>query len=244
MIIAHLSDLHIDSSKEVIYGINPLKNLQRAVSVLQEIKNISIGVITGDISNDGRIDSYIKADELLSLLPFPVIITNGNHDEAEALLHTEFNKIKYEPFYTFNNTDFITVNTVVKAEDGKNRSTGVITRHELSLLKGRINKSSNNKVILMHHPATITESWLDKRILCNRNDFFNTIASSQNILAVLSGHNHYPTNKWIRNTLFSTAPSVSTTFDKDLKPFEEAFKPGFNIISIDKGVCSVETIYL
>lgn len=244
MIIAHLSDLHIDSSKEVIYGINPLKNLQRAVSVLQEIKNISIGVITGDISNDGSIDSYIKADEVLSLLPFPVIITNGNHDEAETLLHTEFYKIKYEPFYTFKNTDFITVNTVVKAEDGKNRSTGIITPHELSLLKDRIIKSRNKIIILMHHPATTTGSWLDKRILCNRNDFYNTIALSQNIIAVLSGHNHYPTNERIGNILLSTAPSVSTTFDKDLKPFEEAFKPGFNIINTDNGVCSVETIFL
>ena len=239
-----MSDLHIDSSNEEIYGINPLQNLQRSVSALKEIKDITIGVITGDISNDGRIESYMKADEVLSQLPFPILITNGNHDDAEALLNTDFHKMRYEPFYTFNNTDFITVNTVVKAEDGRNRSSGIITRHELSLLKDRIIKSRNKIIILMHHPATPTESWLDKRILSNREDFYKTIALSQNIIAVLSGHNHYSTTVCIRSILFCTAPSVSTTFDKDLKPFEEAFKPGFNIINTDNGICTVETIYL
>lgn len=244
MIIAHLSDLHIDSSNEVIYGINPLQNLQRAVSALKEIKDISIGIITGDISNDGMVDSYIKADEVLSQLPFPVIIINGNHDETGALFSTNYKKMRYAGFVTIDDIDFISVNTVLKAEDGTNRSTGGITQSELSRLKKLVNTGDNKKILFMHHPVILTDSWLDRRILSNRVDFINFVSTSDQIIAVLSGHNHFATNMRIRNTLYSTAPSVSTSYDKNLKPFEEAFQPGFNLISIDKGVCSVETIYL
>ena len=61
MRIAHLSDLHIDSQADVIYGVNPIDNLERAVSMLEKIQDIDAGIITGDISNDGEDDSLMKA---------------------------------------------------------------------------------------------------------------------------------------------------------------------------------------
>lgn len=60
MRIAHLSDLHIDSQADVIYGVNPIDNLERAVSMLEKIQDIDAGIITGDISNDGEYDSLMN----------------------------------------------------------------------------------------------------------------------------------------------------------------------------------------
>lgn len=85
MRIAHLSDLHIDSQADVIYGVNPIDNLERAVSMLEKIQDIDAGIITGDNSNDGEDDSLMKADKILSSLNFPIYILAGNHDNVERM---------------------------------------------------------------------------------------------------------------------------------------------------------------
>ncbi len=244
MRIAHLSDLHLDSSKDEIYGVKPYENLLKAVSLLESYRDIELAVITGDISNDGCQSSYILADKAFARLNFPVYILNGNHDNAQELFQTTFTKFKYEPVFCRGEIDFITVNTVVTAKDGTNRSRGVLLESELKRIKSLIADGGRKKIILMHHPATETGSWLDRRILENRQLFIKYVSSSDEVLAVLSGHNHYATNERIGKCLYSIAPSVSTSFDKDLEPFEEAFKPGFNILTIEGDCCNVETVRL
>ena len=87
MKIAHLSDLHICSAPDaIIYGVNPYEHLRRAVSVLKERHDIDLGIITGDISNNGSKRSYEIADEVLSGVDFPIFVLNGNHDDAKVLL--------------------------------------------------------------------------------------------------------------------------------------------------------------
>ena len=241
MIIAHLSDLHIDSHKDIIYGVNPMNNLKQVISIMQQYDGIELGIVTGDITNDGLIESFKIADEALSVLPFPIYFILGNHDDS-FITNSKFKKLIFEPTFSFNSIDFISLNTVAKAEDGTNRSSGMITTDEMKRLNCFITESGNDKIIFMHHPATITNSWLDRRILMNRQIFMNTIAPSDNILAVLSGHNHFASDERIGDTLFSTAPSVSTSFDKDKGPFEEVYQPGFNILTIINHKCSVQTI--
>ena len=85
MRIAHLSDLHIDSKADVIYGVSPKENLSRAVSLLKKIPDIDVGIVTGDITNDGEYESLVKADELLSPLGFPIYVLAGNHDNVEIV---------------------------------------------------------------------------------------------------------------------------------------------------------------
>ena len=244
MKIAHLSDLHIDSSKDEIYGVKPYDNLLRVVSILESHTDIDLAVITGDISNDGCKSSYLLADKAFSKLSFPVYIINGNHDNAKELFETKFKKFRSAPVFSFGDIDFITINTVALAEDGTNRSRGILPMMELGRIRNIITNGDRKNIILMHHPATETGSWLDRRILENRDIFIKTITSSDKVIAVLSGHNHYATTDHVGDCLFCTAPSVSTSFDKELAPFEEAHTPGFNILTVNDNVCNVITVRL
>lgn len=244
MRIAHLSDLHIDSSKDEIYGVNPYGNLLKAILLLESYKGIDLAVITGDISNDGCQTSLLRADRAFARLRFPVFIINGNHDNAQELFESNFLKLRYEPQFNQGEIDFISVNTVAIADDGTNRSRGLLPEWELDRIKRFVAEGERKKIILMHHPAIETGSWLDRRILENRQLFINTLSTSDKVIAVLSGHNHYATNERIGNCLYCTAPSVSTSFNKDLAPFEEAFQPGFNILTIEGKRCDAETILL
>lgn len=245
MRLLHLSDLHLCSSPNaIIYGVNPYENLLKAIEKTQAIKdNIDFCVITGDISNDGSQESYEFADEVLSAFPFPVYVMRGNHD-SPLLITRHYPKMKYSPRFSVKGIDFIVLDTVAIAEDGTNRSRGVISKQELLRFKEWIEEGDNRKIVLMHHPSFLTDSWLDRRILQNREEFNDYVHSSDRIIAVLSGHNHFAMNTMIGGCLYSVAPSVSTSFDKDLPPFEEAYKPGFNLLSISDGGCRVDTLYL
>lgn len=242
MRILHLSDLHLCSSPDaIIYGVNPYENLMRAIRKIQNISGIDLCVITGDISNDGSQESYELADIALSTLPFPVYVMKGNHDSSLLLMH-HYEKMDYAPRFTFSGIDFIALDTIAIAEDGTNRSRGVISEQELHRFREWIEEGENKKIVLMHHPSILTDSWLDCRILQNREEFNDFVHASDRILAVLSGHNHFATEAIIGGCLFSVAPSVSTSFDKDLSPFEEAYTPGFNLVSIRQNI-SIETYY-
>ena len=244
MRVVHLSDLHLRSRRDaVVYGVTPYKNLCHAVSLLESRTDIDLGVITGDISDDGSTASYYLADEALLHLKFPIFVLNGNHDNLSTLIKGRFTKMRYETELTFDGVDYIFINTVGVAEDGTNRSRGVISEKEYSRLERFLNGGINPVVILTHHPVTLTGSWLDRRIMENRERFIECVTSSKHAVAVLSGHNHYASNSVIGSCLFSIAPSVSTSFDKDLPPFREAYRPGFNIVTIENGI-TVETVDL
>ncbi len=244
MRLLHLSDLHLCSSPDaIIYGVNPYENLRKSLERIQTIKGtIDFCVITGDISNDGSRESYELADKSLSLLPFPVYVTNGNHDDYHNLIKLKHGKLLYRPHITRQGIDFLFLNSVAISEDGRNRSKGLLGDEELERV-WRVKDQSNPTIILMHHPVLTTDSWMDRRILINREDFVSIVATIPQIVAVLSGHNHHSFKKKHGSCLFSTSPSVSTSYSDQLLPYEEAFSSGFDLLSIEIDI-TYKTIYL
>lgn len=243
MRILHLSGLHLCSSPDaIIYGVNPHENLMRVIRKIQNISGIDLCVITGDISNDGSEESYELADKALSILPFPVYVTNGNHDDYHNLIELRHRKLLSHPKISLQGIDFIFLNSVALAEDGSNRSKGLLCDNELERVK-RIKEQKNPAIILMHHPVLTSDSWMDRRILINRDEFLSVVASIPQIIAVLSGHSHRSFKRDIGPCLFSTSPSVSTSYSDYLRPYEEAYSPGFDLLSISQGI-TYNTLYL
>lgn len=245
MRIAHLSDLHIDSKADVIYGVSPKENLSRAVSLLKKIPDIDVGIVTGDITNDGEYESLVKADELLSPLGFPIYVLAGNHDNVEIVkrLADPIRKMQAKGSFNIGSCHFLMLNSVWKDETKGNKSRGLLSFDELDRIRSFA--GCHEPVILaMHHPVIETGSWLDKRLLSNREQLLGIIKNYPNIKLVLCGHNHYPEQIQIGQCLFCTAPSVSTSYSPYRKPFEEGYTPGFNIIDFYSDLISVKTHYL
>ena len=241
MRLLHLSDLHLCSNSEtVIYGVNPYENLQRAIRKIQSIeKPIDLCVVTGDISNDGSKESYELADMLLSSLPFPIFVTNGNHDNYHNLVDVQHHKICFQHELTFQGIEFVFLNSVAIAEDGSNRSKGMLSTSEIDRLT-RLSFLDKPAIIIMHHPVLSSGSWMGRRILINRELFLSIVNTTPQIIAVLSGHNHCSSKNYVNHCFYSTSPSVSTTYSKNLSPYEEAFTPGFDLLCINGSTISVE----
>ena len=131
MRFAHISDLHIDSSKPIIYGVNPCLNLEKAISALSEVSDIEAVIISGDISNDGTEASYLLVDSMLSTLAVPVYCVLGNHDNkhvVETLLSKQrLTTMRFVSEVTIAEYRFLFLNSVKEDSPGENMSRGLIS---------------------------------------------------------------------------------------------------------------------
>lgn len=82
MLIAQISDIHLVPKGELAYEAADTANALG--KVVNHIKGLSptpdVLIVTGDIADGGRLDSYHLARELLAPLEMPVFMVPGNHD--------------------------------------------------------------------------------------------------------------------------------------------------------------------
>lgn len=237
MKFAHISDLHIDSCKQVIYGVNPCKNLEKALTILAGFEDLDAVILSGDISNDGKEASYLQADAMLSGLSVPVYCVLGNHDNrlvVERLLEEhKLNSLRFVKDVVLAGYKILFLNSVKEESPGENMSRGFVSRDDLERIDREASLFPGNIILVMHHPAIEVGGWMDARILMNREEFKSMVSRHSNIVAVLAGHNHCPSELTVDGCLYSIAPSVSTTFDTLGARFQEVYRPAFDVYNVD-----------
>ncbi|MBD2806142.1 metallophosphoesterase [Xenorhabdus sp. ZM] len=110
MQVIHPTDIHLTQSREQkILGINPYDNFDL---VCEEIgKNPSLTqskliIVSGDIANDGDVESYRYFLHKMELLKIPCIVILGNHDQKNNFdlslkkQQTQYRRIYAPPRYT------------------------------------------------------------------------------------------------------------------------------------------------
>lgn len=87
MKLIHMSDIHLTTPGNTIGGRDPNANFERALAhVLQDHSDAELLVITGDLSDWGDREDYIRLKTRLSALPMPTRVCIGNHDDRATFL--------------------------------------------------------------------------------------------------------------------------------------------------------------
>lgn len=85
MIIAQLSDLHINPKGDLAYGrADTLFNLKQTLSAVKG-HNPDLVIITGDISDRGEEGAYRLCKTLLDETDLPYVPLPGNHDHRPTM---------------------------------------------------------------------------------------------------------------------------------------------------------------
>lgn len=85
----------------------------------------------------------------------------------------------------------------------------------------------------MHHPSYSMNSWLDEKILINKEKF-NKFVSFKNVKLVLFGHVHHFHVYRYTNPFVASASSIGFAFKKDLPKFQiDKGGEGFSILEIN-----------
>src|SRR5689334_4091044 len=86
-ILVQLSDTHIRLPGQLAYRrVDTSAYLARAVAAVKRLPQAADAVVvTGDLTDFGRLDEYAQLRALLAPLPCPVYLMPGNHDDGAAL---------------------------------------------------------------------------------------------------------------------------------------------------------------
>ena len=87
MKLIHMSDIHLTTPGKTIGGRDPNANFERALAhVLADHADAELLVITGDLSDWGDQDDYVRLKARLDAFPIPTRLCVGNHDDPARFL--------------------------------------------------------------------------------------------------------------------------------------------------------------
>ena len=223
MIIAQISDLHVQPPGAKAYGIVDTNQfLKAAVEQLNRLKTQpDIVVATGDLVDERTEAEYRMLRAILAPLKAPIYFVMGNHDDRVAFRKV-FPNLPYMPdegFVQYVLEDYplriITLDTLVDGE-----SYGNIDAERLTWLEAQLAANPHKPtIIFMHHPPFATGLPGMDTLQCRGNEALATLISQYPCVKRVScGHLHRSIQTMWAGTLGSVAPSVAHQVALKLTP--------------------------
>jgi 3',5'-cyclic AMP phosphodiesterase CpdA len=222
MIIAQLTDLHVRADGLCCHGIaDSMSNLTIAVSHINSLEpRPDVALISGDLSDDGYMESYRKVKECLDGLHMPYFVIPGNHDDGTNLKQA-FADHPYLPdagdslHYVIEDFPLrlIGLDTTVPKEVG-----GRMCALRRQWLSERLQERKEQPTLLfMHHPPLMTGiSGLDQYPLAGMDELEALISDHLQVELIICGHVHRAITRKFGGTIVLTSPSTSYQFTCDL----------------------------
>ena len=228
MKILHISDTHIGGPSDFCHDALD-KSLKEA-----EKEKYDLIIHSGDITQGGKREEFIKAKEILSGFDIPYIVLAGNHDARSGGL-TLFEEYigPLNGVRELGEAVIIYVNSAVEDKDQ-----GRVGMVKFNMMRKAMNDYSEKLIKILaihHHVIPIPMAGRERNVLYNAGDMLDLILK-EDVDLVLSGHRHYPNIYQIESTVFINAGTTSATKTRcgDVN--------SYNIINIDENTRKVKTI--
>ena len=232
--LIQLSDLHlVPPGKLTSKVLDTNAILEETISEILSKKDyfgqIDGLVVTGDISDDGSMESYLSAYEKLSKLNVPILVIPGNHDLRDPMRkvfheNVQFSKnsSQFDWVFKFDETLIIGLDTLVEGENF-----GFLEEKSLDFLSHQLsNNSGSDLVLLIHHPPIKTGIYfMDQIGLTNTSDLSECLKATDRPIKILCGHVHGVYHGLLGIHPVVSAPSICSAFEFNRKEFAPV---GFN----------------
>jgi Icc protein len=232
LLIAQLTDIHLfaNASKELL-GLPTAESFD---AVLEQLKKLSpqpdLLLLTGDLSQDGKPESYHRLQDLLKPLGIPTYWLPGNHDTPEfmeQILHQA--PISPEKSFQVGEWHFILLNSAVEGH-----VSGTLSPETLTWLDFQLQQTKQPTLIGLHHPPFLVNSdWLDSSTLQNSEELFAVIDRHSHVRMVTFGHIHQEFDLMRGSVRYLGCPSTSIQFLPESEKFAlHIIEPGFRLINL------------
>lgn len=220
--IVQVSDCHLFSSIEgKLLGLNTEQSLQLVLDLVRkEQQDADLILATGDISQDGSLDSYLRFQEHIATFNKPVYWLPGNHDELLKMKAVIPEPDRLSPCVIEQGRwRIFMLNTSVEG-----KVPGLLAQDQLDFLARHLDgvKDYHVMLVLHHHPISLKTRWLDAVGLKNPEDLFAITDRYTHIRAIVWGHVHQAYEGERNQVRLFSAPSTCVQF-----------KPGSSEFAVD-----------
>jgi 3',5'-cyclic-AMP phosphodiesterase len=236
VLIAQMTDIHIgfapDERPEELNRVRFRATLQR---ILDSPNRPDMMVLSGDITDNGDLDSFEKTAALLAECPFPVWPMVGNHDTREGLVAAFPQVVLADGFLHYAiEQDGLRILLLDTLENG--RHGGGFCEARAEWLSAQLAAAPDTPtLIFMHHPPVVSGiSWMDPlpgEAWIQR--FGATVEGHTQLLAIHCGHLHRPLATTFRGIPLCVTPSVAPLVAMDLRPIDADRPDGRDLITTE-----------
>lgn len=243
-----ITDCHLFATDEgKLLGMDTQASLEAVMDKIHsEQDNYDFYLCTGDLSQDGSIESYQYLKDLLDKDGKEQFWIPGNHDYRPNMLEVVSENKEMLPVFKKGNWQFILMDSQVPGSVFGNFSQGQLDMLESAL---EADSSTHTLITMHHHPKPMGCKWLDTQQIRNSQALLDIIAKYDNVRVVLWGHVHQDSDNMVEGVRFISTPSTCVQFTPESSDFDvDKEGPGYRWIelnddgTIETGVSRVEHI--
>ncbi|VVO41274.1 3',5'-cyclic-AMP phosphodiesterase [Pseudomonas fluorescens] len=226
-LLVQLSDSHLFAEGDgTLLGMNTRDSLQRVIELARaQQPRIDLVLATGDLSQDGTLESYQQFRDMTAPIGAPTRWIPGNHDEPQIMAHAAVHSDFLEPVVDIGHWRVTLLDSAVPGS-----VPGYLQDSQLQLLAQALSEAPNlhHLVCFHHHPVSIGCAWMEPIGLRNPDALFAVLDRFPHVRAVLWGHVHQEIDRERDGVRLLASPSTCIQFapgSEDFKVSEQA--PGY-----------------
>ncbi|MBV4480254.1 3',5'-cyclic-AMP phosphodiesterase [Pseudomonas khavaziana] len=227
VLLVQLSDSHLFAEEgTALLGMNTRASLQRVIELVREQQpRIDLVLATGDLSQDGTLESYQQFRDMTRAIGAPARWIPGNHDEPQIMAQAAVHSDLLEPVVDIGNWRITLLDSAVPGS-----VPGYLQDQQLQLLAQALSEAPNRHhlVCLHHHPVSIGCAWMEPIGLRNPEALFAVLDRFPQARALLWGHVHQEIDRECNGLRLLASPSTCIQFapgSEDFQVSEQA--PGY-----------------
>lgn len=246
VLVVQLTDSHLFAEADgTLLGMPTRASLDAVVElVLSEQPAIDLVLATGDLSQDGTVESYQAFREASDRLDAPKRWIPGNHDELREMSIAAQNSDFLEPVVDIGQWRITMLDSAVSGS-----VPGYLEDTQLQLLAQALSEAPqrHHLVCLHHHPVPIGAAWMEPIGLRNPDALFAVLERFPQVRVVLWGHVHQAFDQSVHGLRLLASPSTCIQFAPNSVDFGlDSAAPGYRWLrlhhdgQIETGVSRVD----
>lgn len=225
--LIQITDCHLGATnQDTLVGINTTESLRDVLALInRENPNFSALLCSGDISNDGSLDSYPRFIETVrEIFSQPIGWIAGNHDDTLVM------NGRYEGLAETRYLDLGEWQMVLLDSSVPNHVHGEVSAAELNYLQRTLEQQpAKPTIVALHHQLLpVGSEWIDKYIVTNASAVLDLLAQYAHVKIVTFGHVHQEFSANYRGIACFATPSTCIQFKPGCKDFTlDTLAPGY-----------------
>lgn len=228
-----ITDCHLFASDEgKLLGMDTQASLNAVLdNIHSEQSQFDFYLCTGDLSQDGSVESYQYLKDLLAKDGKEQFWIPGNHDYRSNMLQVVNEEQEMLPVIKKGNWQLILLDSQVPGS-----VFGNLAQSQLDLLEDALkaDPTSHTLITMHHHPKPMGCKWLDTQQIRNSQALLDIVDKYDNVRVVLWGHVHQDSDNMVDGVRYMSTPSTCVQFTPESSDFDvDKEGPGYRWLELN-----------